>query len=121
MRQFGTTARGSLAPARYCPIDQSDTDGEVAMSAEPDDVTPFHMAWITADEELDDTVQIVVYDPIEYRIPVFEADTGLPLKADPGTVAARATELLQIDGGFIVHTMEPHGSGFAAVVEASPA
>ena len=90
------------------------------MSAELDDVAPFHIAWITADEELGDTVQIVVYDPIEYRVPVFEADTELPLKADPGTVAARATELLQIDGGFIVHTMEPHGSGFAAVIEARP-
>lgn len=89
------------------------------MSAEVDDVTRFHIAWITADEELGDTVQIVVYDSIEYRIPVFEVDTGLPLNADPGTVADRATELLQIDGGLIVHTMEPHGSGFAAVVEAS--
>ena len=59
----------------------------------------------------------MVYDSIEYRIPVFEADTGLPLNAGPGTVADRARELLQIDGGFIVHTMEPYGSGFAAVVE----
>lgn len=91
------------------------------MSPQLDDATPFHIAWITADEEASDTVQIVVYDSIEYRIPIFEADTGLPLKTDPGSVADRATELLQIDGGFIVHTMEPYGTGFAAVVDASRA
>jgi hypothetical protein len=91
------------------------------MNKEPDDLSPFHIAWITADDEVADTVQIVVYDSIEYRIPVFEANTGLSLNAGPGTVADRAMEVLQIDGGFIVHTMEPHGDGFAAVVEQSRA
>jgi len=87
------------------------------MGAEVGNGSPFHIAWITADDELADTVQIVVYDSIEYRIPIFEADTGLPLSANPGAVSDRATELLQIDGDSIVHTMEPNGSGFAAVVE----
>jgi hypothetical protein len=86
-----------------------------------ENVSPFHIAWIIADEDLADTVQIVVYDSIEYRIPIFEADTGLPLRANPGAVSDRAAELLQIDGGFIVHTMEPNGSGFAAIVEQSRA
>ena len=86
-----------------------------------DDATTFHIAWIINDDQVADTVQIVVYDPIEYRIPIFEVDTGLPVKSDPGTVADRARELLQIDGGFIVHTIEPAGPGFAAVVEPSRA
>jgi hypothetical protein len=89
------------------------------MNKELDEVSPFHIAWITADDEVAETVQIVVYDSLEHRIPVFEADTGLSLDAGPGTVADRAKELLQIDGGFIVHSMEPHGDGFAAVVEQS--
>lgn len=88
------------------------------MAAE--DPSPFHIAWITADDE-DGTVSIVVYDALEYRIPVFEADTGLSPDTGPGAIAERARELLQIDGGFTVHTMEPHGQGFAAIVEASRA
>lgn len=87
------------------------------MSAELDHISPFHIAWIAAEEEVGNTMQIVVYDNIEYRIAVFEADTGLPLNTDLKTVADRSTELLQTDGGFIVHTMETCGSGFAAVVE----
>lgn len=32
-------------------------------------------------------MQIRVYDSAEYRIAVFEADTGLPLKSNPAAVA----------------------------------
>lgn len=75
------------------------------------DPSPFHIAWIGADDE-DETVSIVVYDALEYRVPVFEADTRLSLDTGPGAIAERAREALQIDGGFTVHTMEPHGAGF---------
>jgi hypothetical protein len=83
------------------------------------EATPFHIAWITGDDKLSDTVGIVVYDSVEYRVPVFEADTGLPTETDPRAIADRAAELLRTDGGFVVHSMEPHGSGYAAVVEAT--
>ena len=90
--------------------------GEGETNANQGDPTPLHITWIGA-EQPDETVQIVVFDSVEYRIPIFEADTGLPATTAPGSVADRATELLEIDGGFVVHTMEPHGSGFAAMVE----
>lgn len=86
------------------------------MNAKQGKATPFHIAWIAA-ETPDETVQIVVFDSIEYRIPVFEADTGIPADAGASEISDRATELLENEGEFVVHTMEPHGSGFAAVVE----
>jgi len=87
------------------------------MNEELDQVSPFQIAWIMPDDEADDTARIMVVDPLEFRIVIFEADTGLPMSAGADAVAERARELLEKDGGFIVHAIEPYGQGLAAVVE----
>ena len=84
---------------------------------ELDQVSPFRIARILPEDEVDDTARIMVLDPLENRIVIFEADTGLMMSAGANAVAERAKKLLETEGGFIVHTIEPDGSGLAAVIE----
>jgi hypothetical protein len=75
------------------------------------------IAWINTDSEnTGETADVTIWDAIEHRIEVFHADTGVPVSAKQAEIVDRATELLQADG-YIVHTIEPHTSGFAAIVE----
>ncbi|MFV8316272.1 hypothetical protein [Mycobacterium sp. 23] len=69
------------------------------------------------EDEFDDTARIMVFDPLEFRIVIFEADTELTMSAGADAVAERARELLETEGGFIVHAIEPDGDGLAAVIE----
>jgi hypothetical protein len=82
-------------------------------------VTRFHIAWIEIDTTDGDTADVTIWDPVEYRIEVFHADTGIATTANPADIIDRATELLQM-AGYIVHGVEPHASGYAAIVEMSP-
>jgi hypothetical protein len=82
-----------------------------------DEVSPFQIARIMPEDEFDETARIMVLDPLEYRIVIFEADTGLKMGDGADAVGERARELLETEGGFIVHTIEPDGSGLAAVIE----
>jgi hypothetical protein len=86
-------------------------------------VTRFHIAWIDC---TGDNADVTIWDPIEHRIEVFHEDTGI----DPGVVSRSgggqhldiieaATELLRM-AGYIVHGVEPHAHGYAAIVEKSP-
>ena len=75
------------------------------------------IAWINTDtENPGDTADVTIWDAIEHRIEVFHADTGVTVSAKQTEIVDRATELLQSDG-YIVHTVEPHAGGFAAIVE----
>jgi len=82
-----------------------------------DQVSPFQIARILPEDEADDTARIMVLDPLEFRIVIFEADTGLAMSAGSDAVAERAKELLETEGGFIVHAIEPDGEGLAVVAE----
>jgi|SRR5271156_5188955 len=64
------------------------------------------------------TAEVIIWDPIEHRIEVFHADTGIPVNGGgSGDIVERATELLKSDG-WIVHSVEPDpGRGYAAIVE----
>lgn len=84
---------------------------------DPDRVSPFQIARVSPEDEWGGTAKIVVLDPLEFRITVFEADTGLPMSAGFDTVSKRARELLEKEGGFIVHAVEPDGDGLAVVIE----
>jgi hypothetical protein len=80
------------------------------------------IAWInTTPVDPGDMADVTIWDPIEHRIEVFHADTGLFATANRGEIVDRATELLRNDG-YIVHAVEPNGAdGFAAIVELVPA
>ena len=84
---------------------------------DPDQVSRFQIARILPEDEVDNTARIMVLDPLEHRLVIFEADTELTMSAGANAVAERARELLETEGGFIVHTVEPDGSGLAAVIE----
>jgi hypothetical protein len=77
------------------------------------------IAWISTEPDMNDdgTAEVTIWDPVEHRIEVFHADTGLPVNGNRGDIVDRATELLK-DDGWIVHSVEPdHGRGYAAIVE----
>jgi hypothetical protein len=55
------------------------------------------IAWIDAtSENPGDTAHVTIRDPIEHRIEVFHADTGIPTTANQGDIVDRATELLRM-------------------------
>jgi hypothetical protein len=74
------------------------------------------IAWIATDA---DTADVSIWDPLEHRVEVFHADTGIPGTANGVDIVEAATELLQL-AGYIVHGVEPHAAGYAAIVEMSP-
>jgi hypothetical protein len=77
------------------------------------------IAWISTDPDVydDSTAEVTIWDPIEHRIEVFHADTGIPATANRGDIVDRATELLRNDG-YVIHAVEPNGGdGYAAIVE----
>ncbi|BBY56934.1 hypothetical protein [Mycolicibacterium sarraceniae] len=80
------------------------------------------IAWINTEPDINDagTAEVTVWDPIEQRIEVVRADTGIPLTGSSDDIVNRATELLKEDG-WIVHSVEPDpGRGYAAIVELAP-
>jgi hypothetical protein len=78
------------------------------------------IAWIdTTADGPGDTADVTIWDPVEHRIEVFHADTGIPTSANRTDIIDRATELLQM-AGYVVHSVEPHAFGYAAIVEKSP-
>ena len=80
----------------------------------------FHIAWIEIDTtDPEDTADVTIWDPLEHRIEIFHADTGIAGTANRTDIIEAATELLQLDG-YIVHAVEPHAAGYAAIVERSP-
>lgn len=85
-----------------------------------EEISRFQIARILTEDEVDQTARIMVLDSLEYRIVIFEADTGLKMSAGAGAVAERAKVLLETDGGFIVHTIEPDGDGLVAIIEVPP-
>lgn len=108
---LGLQTSGSAREGRFL--------GPELVEQEPE--SRLQIAWInTSEEEQGDTVDIVVYDPFEHRIAVFESDTGLPANTNQRIIIERAKEQLQIDGGYIVHAVEPWVFGYAAIVEQSP-
>ena len=77
------------------------------------------IAWISTDPDINDdsTAEVTIWDPIEHRIEVFHADTGIPVNGSWGDIVDRASELLK-DEGWIVHSVESDpGRGYAAIVE----
>jgi hypothetical protein len=76
------------------------------------------IAWInTTREEPAGNADVTIWDPIDHRIEVFHADTGIPATANRGDIVDRATELLRNDG-CVVHAVSPNGGdGYAAIVE----
>jgi hypothetical protein len=81
---------------------------------------PLQIAWIdTTPDGPADTADVTIWDPVEHRIEVFHADTGIAATANRADIIKAATELLQL-AGYIVHGVEPYAAGYAAIVEMSP-
>lgn len=77
------------------------------------------IAWINTEPDINDdgTAEVTIWDPIEHRIEVVHADTGIPVASSPVDIVDQVTELLKADG-WIVHSVEPDpGRGYAAIVE----
>ena len=74
------------------------------------------IAWVDC---TDGTADVTIWDPLEHRMEIFHADTGIAGTANRDDIIEAATELLQMDG-WRVHAVEPHAAGYAAIVEKSP-
>ena len=52
---------------------------------------PLQIAWIdTTADDPEDTAEVTIWDPVEHRIEVFHADTGIPTTANRADIIDRA-------------------------------